>query len=89
MMGSIRKPFMEKKGSTVKSSRLHRLEADQRNPRANRFPLNSLKTPNFLVVFVAAFILFLMSLVNSHIFHQDTTPIRKLGFPVNEMKKAI
>lgn len=49
--------------------------------------LNSLKT-QLLVVFVAAFILFLMSLVNSHISSRITTPIRKLELSVNEIEKG-
>lgn len=49
--------------------------------------LNSLKT-QLLVVFVAAFILFLMSLVNSYISSRITTPIRKLEFSVNEIEKG-
>ena len=81
-MGSIRKPFMEKKGNYRKISRLHRLEADRRSPRQT-VSLNSLKT-QLLVVFVAAFILFLMSLVNSYISSRITTPIRKLELSVNE-----
>ena len=48
--------------------------------------LNSLKT-QLLVVFVAAFILFLMSLVNSYISSRITTPIRKLELSVNEIEK--
>ena len=49
--------------------------------------LNSLKT-QLLVVFVAAFILFLMSLVNSYISSRITTPIRKLELSVNEIEKG-
>ena len=49
--------------------------------------LNSLKT-QLLVVFVAAFILFLMSLVNSYISSRITTPIRKLELAVNEIEKG-
>lgn len=51
------------------------------------FSLNSLKT-QLLVVFVAAFILFLMSLVNSYISSRITTPIRKLELSVNEIEKG-
>ena len=85
-MGSIRKPFREKKGNYRKISRLHRLEADWRSPRQT-VSLNSLKT-QLLVVFVAAFILFLMSLVNSYISSRITTPIRKLELSVNEIEKG-
>lgn len=49
--------------------------------------LNSLKT-QLLVVFVAAFILFLMSLVNSYISSRITTPIRKLELSVNKIEKG-
>ena len=49
--------------------------------------LNSLKT-QLLLVFVAAFILFLMSLVNSYISSRITTPIRKLELSVNEIEKG-
>lgn len=49
--------------------------------------LNSLKT-QLLVVFVAAFILFLMSLVNSYISSRITIPIRKLELSVNEIEKG-
>ena len=49
--------------------------------------LNSLKT-QLLVVFVVAFILFLMSLVNSYISSRITTPIRKLELSVNEIEKG-
>lgn len=49
--------------------------------------LNSLKT-QLLVVFVAAFILFLMSLVNSYISSRITTPIQKLELSVNEIEKG-
>ena len=49
--------------------------------------LNSLKT-QLLVVFVASFILFLMSLVNSYISSRITTPIRKLELSVNEIEKG-
>lgn len=49
--------------------------------------LNSLKT-QLLVVFVATFILFLMSLVNSYISSRITTPIRKLELSVNEIEKG-
>lgn len=49
--------------------------------------LNSLKT-QLLVVFVAAFIFFLMSLVNSYISSRITTPIRKLELSVNEIEKG-
>lgn len=49
--------------------------------------LNSLKT-QLLVVFAAAFILFLMSLVNSYISSRITTPIRKLELSVNEIEKG-
>ena len=49
--------------------------------------LNSLKT-QLLVVFVAAFILFLMSLVNSYISSRINTPIRKLELSVNEIEKG-
>lgn len=49
--------------------------------------LNSLKT-QLLVVFVAAFILFLMSLINSYISSRITTPIRKLELSVNEIEKG-
>lgn len=49
--------------------------------------LNGLKT-QLLVVFVAAFILFLMSLVNSYISSRITTPIRKLELSVNEIEKG-
>mgnify|MGYP007132861714 CR=1 FL=1 len=40
------------------------------------------------MVFVAAFILFLMSLVNSYISSRITTPIRKLELSVNEIEKG-
>ncbi len=49
--------------------------------------LNSFKT-QLLVVFVAAFILFLMSLTNSYISSRITTPIRKLELSVNEIEKG-